>query len=67
MSVMVTGVDTSEDRITKLEKKVNMLINVVEESDYKIKSLKKHIESRDAAKSSHTHDIKNTNKGKTIM
>ncbi|KAA0065771.1 ty3-gypsy retrotransposon protein [Cucumis melo var. makuwa] len=43
MSVMATDVDTSEDRMTKLEKKINMLMKAVEERDYEIVSLKKHI------------------------
>ncbi|KAA0035589.1 ty3-gypsy retrotransposon protein [Cucumis melo var. makuwa] len=51
MSVIVTDVDSSEDRMEKLEKKVNMLMKVVEERDYEIASLKNHIESRDAAES----------------
>ena len=46
---MVTDMDTSEDRMTKLEKKINMLMKVVEERDYEIASLKSHIESRDVA------------------
>ncbi|KAA0046252.1 ty3-gypsy retrotransposon protein [Cucumis melo var. makuwa] len=67
MSVMVTDVDTSKDRMTELEKKVNMLMKAVEERDFEIALLKNHIESRDAAESSHTHTIKNVNKGKAIM
>ncbi|KAA0031754.1 ty3-gypsy retrotransposon protein [Cucumis melo var. makuwa] len=67
MSIMVTDVDTSEDRMAELEKKVNMLMKVVEERDFEIALLKNHIESRDAAESSHTHTIKNANKGKAIM
>ncbi|KAA0065417.1 ty3-gypsy retrotransposon protein [Cucumis melo var. makuwa] len=67
MSVMVTDVDTSEDRTAELEKKVNMLMKAVEERDFEIASLKNDIESRDAAESSHTHIIKNVNKGKAIM
>ncbi|KAA0041621.1 retrotransposon gag protein [Cucumis melo var. makuwa] len=51
MSVMVTYVDTSEDRMAELEKKVNMLMKAVEESDFEIALLKNHIESRDAAES----------------
>ncbi|KAA0033167.1 ty3-gypsy retrotransposon protein [Cucumis melo var. makuwa] len=51
MSVMVTNVDTSENRMAELEKKVNMLMKVVEERDYEIAFLKNHIESRDAAES----------------
>ena len=49
MSVMVTGMDTSEDRMIELEKKINMLIKVVEEKDYEIAFLKNHIEHRDVA------------------
>ena len=67
MSVIVTGVDTNEDRMTKLEKKVNMLMNVVDERDDEIALLKNHIKSCDAAKSSHTHTIKNTDKEKEVM
>ena len=67
MSVMVTGVDTSENRMAKLEKRVNMLMKALEERDYGIESLKNHIESCDAAESSHTHTVKNADKGKTIM
>ncbi|TYK07338.1 ty3-gypsy retrotransposon protein [Cucumis melo var. makuwa] len=67
MSVMVTDVDTSENRMAELEKKVNMLMKAVEERDYEIASLKNHIESHDAAESSHTHTIKNVDKGKTII
>ncbi|KAA0056536.1 retrotransposon gag protein [Cucumis melo var. makuwa] len=43
-----------------------MLMKVVEERDYEIASLKNHIESRDVAESSHTHIVKNTNKGKAL-
>ncbi|KAA0056121.1 ty3-gypsy retrotransposon protein [Cucumis melo var. makuwa] len=67
MSVMVTNVDTSENRMAELEKKVNMLMKVVEERDYEIAFLKNHIESRDAAESSHKHTVKNTDKGKAVM
>ncbi|KAA0064216.1 retrotransposon gag protein [Cucumis melo var. makuwa] len=67
MSVMVTDVDESEDRMAELEKKVNMLMKVVEERDYEIAFLKNHIESRDAAESSHKHTVKNTDKGKAEM
>ncbi|KAA0033096.1 ty3-gypsy retrotransposon protein [Cucumis melo var. makuwa] len=44
-----------------------MLMKTVEERDYEIASLKNHIESRDAAESSHTHIAKNANKGKSVM
>ncbi|TYK25809.1 ty3-gypsy retrotransposon protein [Cucumis melo var. makuwa] len=67
MSVMVTNVDTSEDRMAELEKKVNMLMKAVEERDFEIASLKNHIESREAAESSHTHTIKNVDKGNAVM
>ena len=65
--VMVTDVDTSEDRMTELEKKINMLMKAVEERDNGIESLKNHIERCDAAESSHTHTINNTDKGKVVM
>ena len=67
MSVMVTDMDTSEDRTTELEKKISMLIKGIRERDYEIASLKNHIKSCDATKLSHTHSIKNTNKGKAVM
>ena len=44
-----------------------MLMKAFEENDYEIESLKNHIESRDAVESSHTHIVKNTNKGKIVM
>ena len=53
--------------MVELEKRVNMLMKALEERDYEIESLKNHIESRDAAESSHTHTVKNADKGKTIM
>ena len=53
--------------MTELEKKINMLMKAVEERDYEIASLKNHIESYDTTESSHTHTVKNTNKGKTII
>ncbi|KAA0045656.1 ty3-gypsy retrotransposon protein [Cucumis melo var. makuwa] len=53
--------------MAELEKRVNMLMKAVEERDFEIASLKNHIESRDAAESSHTHTIKNVDKGKAIM
>ena len=65
MSIMVTNVDTNEDRMTELEKKVNMHMKAIEESYYEAASFKNHIESHDAAKSSHTHTVKNIDKGKT--
>ena len=55
MSVMVTSVDTSEDMIVELEKKVNMLMKAIEERDFEITLMKNYIESRDAVESSHTH------------
>ena len=67
MSVMVTDVYTSEDRMSEFEKKINMLMKVVEEKDNEIASLENHIKCRDAAESSHTHNVKNTDKEKTIM
>ncbi|KAA0033276.1 ty3-gypsy retrotransposon protein [Cucumis melo var. makuwa] len=54
ISVMATDVDTSEDRMAELEKKINMLIKAVEEKDYEIASLKNHIEIPDVAES-HTY------------
>ncbi|TYK15207.1 Retrotransposon gag protein [Cucumis melo var. makuwa] len=66
MSIMATDVDTSEDRIVEIEKKINMLMKVVEERDYEITSLKNYIESRDAAESSHKHTINNDDKGKFV-
>ena len=62
ISVMVTDVDTSEDRMSELEKKVDMLMKAVEERYYNIASIKNHTKSRDVAESSNTHTIKNTNK-----
>ncbi|KAA0059023.1 ty3-gypsy retrotransposon protein [Cucumis melo var. makuwa] len=67
MSIMVTDVDISENRMAELEKKVNMLMKVVEERDYEIAFLKNHNESCDAAGSSHKHTVKNTDKGKAEM
>ena len=55
MSVMVTGVDTNEDRMVELKKKINMLMKVVEEKDNEIAYLKNHIKRHDATESSHTH------------
>ena len=40
MSVMVTGVDTNENRMAELEKKINILMKVVEERDNEIACLK---------------------------
>ena len=62
MSVMVTGMDTSEDRMFEPEKKINMLLKAIEEKDNEIAFLKNHIERRDPAGSSHTHTIKNIDK-----
>ncbi|KAA0068081.1 ty3-gypsy retrotransposon protein [Cucumis melo var. makuwa] len=67
MSVMVTNVDTSKNRMVELEKKVNMVMKVVEERDYEIASLKNHIESHDVAESSHTYTVKDTDIGKAVM
>ncbi|TYK26475.1 ty3-gypsy retrotransposon protein [Cucumis melo var. makuwa] len=67
MLVMVTDMDTSEDKMAELEKKINMLMKAIEERDYEITSLKNHIESRDAAESSHSHIVKNVDKVKAIM
>ena len=49
MSVMVTSVDISKNRMTELEKRVNMLMKALEERNYEIESLKNQTESRDAA------------------
>ena len=40
MSVMVTGVDTIEDKMAEFEKKINILMKVVEERDNEIACLK---------------------------
>ena len=66
-SVMMADVGTSEERMTELEKKVNMLLKVVEERDYEIASLKNHIESRDAAESSHKPAVKSIDKGNKVL
>ncbi|KAA0046294.1 ty3-gypsy retrotransposon protein [Cucumis melo var. makuwa] len=66
MSVMVIDVDTREDRMTELEKKVNMLIKAVEERNFKIALLKNHIKSRSLLNQV-IHTIKNVDKGKAIM
>ena len=42
-------------------------MKALEQRDYEIESPKNHIESCDTAKSSHTHTVKDTNKGKAIM
>ncbi|KAA0050796.1 ty3-gypsy retrotransposon protein [Cucumis melo var. makuwa] len=67
MSVMATDVDTSEDKMVEVENKINMLMKVVEERDYEIASLNNHIEGRNTAKSSHTHIVKNIDKGKAMI
>ncbi|KAA0063235.1 ty3-gypsy retrotransposon protein [Cucumis melo var. makuwa] len=67
MSVMATDMDTSGDRMTELEKKINMLMKAVEERDYEIAYLKNHVESHDATESSHTYTTNNADKGKAIM
>ena len=64
---MVIDVDASENRMTELENKINMLMKAVEERDNEIASLKNHIERCDATESSHTHIIKNTDKGKAFV
>ena len=47
MSVMVVDVDTSDDFLIELEKKVNnMFMKIIEERNYEITSLNNHIESR---------------------
>ena len=43
MSVMVTGVDTSENRMVEFGKMVNMLMKALEEMGYKIESLNNQI------------------------
>ena len=58
--------DINEDRMVDLEKKVNMLIKAIEDRNYEIASLKNHIESCDVVESSHTHTIKNNDKGKAV-
>ena len=64
---MVADVNISEERMKKFEKKVNMLMKAIEEMDYEIASIKNHIESRDADESSHTHIIKDNERGNTIL
>ena len=64
---MVTDVDTSENRMSELKKKVNMIMKAIEERDCEIESLKNLIESRGVFESNHTHTIKNIDKGKVIM
>ena len=44
-----------------------MLMKALKEMDYEIESLKNQIESHDVAESSHTHTVKNVDKGKAIM
>ena len=67
MSVIVPDVDTSKDKMTGLEKKVNMLMKAIEERDYEIAFLKNHIESHDTAEFSHTHTIKNNDKRRSDL
>ncbi|MCQ7416413.1 retrotransposon gag domain-containing protein, partial [Salmonella enterica] len=64
MSVMMTDAGTSEERMAEVEKKISMLLKMVEEKDQEIASLRNQMESRDVAESSQTPAIKD--KGKII-
>ena len=63
---MVAGVETNEDRMTELEKKVNMLMKAIEERIMRL-HLSRITLSRDTVESNHTHIIKNNDKGKTFL
>ena len=67
MSVMMADAQSGEDRMAELEKKVALLMKAVEDRDFEIASLRNHIESREAAESSHTNVIKGGDKGKAIL
>ncbi|KAA0042104.1 ty3-gypsy retrotransposon protein [Cucumis melo var. makuwa] len=66
MSVMMADI-TVEVALTKMERKVNFLMKVVEERDHDIIALREQMRTRETAESSQTPIVKATDKGKNVV
>ena len=66
MSVMMADV-TVEAAMAEMERKINLLIKVVDEQDHKIAALKEHMQTRETVESSQTPVVKAGDKGKNMV
>ncbi|KAA0042989.1 ty3-gypsy retrotransposon protein [Cucumis melo var. makuwa] len=66
MSVMMVDI-TAEAAMTKMERKINLLMKVVEEQDHKITALREQMQIHETAKSSQTPIVKASDKGKNVV
>ncbi|KAA0032133.1 ty3-gypsy retrotransposon protein [Cucumis melo var. makuwa] len=66
MSVMMVDI-TAEAAMTKMERKVNFSMKVVEERDHEIIALRKQMRTRETAESSQTFVVKATDKRKNAL
>ncbi|KAA0064298.1 retrotransposon gag protein [Cucumis melo var. makuwa] len=65
MSVMIADI-TAEAAMTEMERKINLLMKVVEERDYEITTLRAQMRICETAKSSQTSVVKASDKGKNV-
>ncbi|TYK05028.1 ty3-gypsy retrotransposon protein [Cucumis melo var. makuwa] len=66
MSVMMANV-TVETAIVKMERKINLLMKIVEERDHEIVALREQMQTRETTKLSQTLIVKVGDKGKNVM
>ena len=66
MPIMMVNV-TAEATMAKMERKINLLMKVVEERDHEIAALRDQMQARETAESRQTPAAKATDKGKTLL
>ncbi|KAA0041100.1 ty3-gypsy retrotransposon protein [Cucumis melo var. makuwa] len=66
MSVMMADI-TTEAAMAEMKRKINFLMNVVEERDHEITALREQMRTRETAESSQTPIVKATDKGKNVL
>ncbi|TYK05006.1 ty3-gypsy retrotransposon protein [Cucumis melo var. makuwa] len=66
MSVMMADI-TTEASMAEMERKINFLMNVVEERDHEITALREQMQTREPVESSQTLVVKATDKGKNMV
>ncbi|TYK03673.1 ty3-gypsy retrotransposon protein [Cucumis melo var. makuwa] len=65
-SVMMADI-TTEAAMVEMERKINLLIKVMEERDHEITALREQMRTRETAESSQTPVVKASDKGKSMV
>ncbi|KAA0050564.1 ty3-gypsy retrotransposon protein [Cucumis melo var. makuwa] len=56
-----------KDTMAEMERKINLLVKVMEEQDHEIAALREKMQTREIAESSQTLMVKATDKGKNVV